>query len=137
MRPGRRGVNREDRFMRSDVKLSTTFSTTQNAHQVGLLVTLEGDAPLRRTPINVARVLDRSGSMAHLADQVVKVADNQIAYLAKRSKELDQETRVTVYTFGNTTECLFYDKDVLRMPSLKGHYRIDGMNKVATGVKKL
>jgi Ca-activated chloride channel family protein len=64
MRPGRRGVNREDRFMRSDVKLSTTFSTTQNAHQVGLLVTLEGDAPVRRAPINVALVLDRSGSMA-------------------------------------------------------------------------
>ena len=45
--------------MRSDIRLSTTFSTTQNAHQVGLLVTLEGDVPVRRAPINVALVLDR------------------------------------------------------------------------------
>ena len=50
--------------MRSDIRLSTTFSTTQNAHQVGLLVTLESDTPVRRAPINVALVLDRSGSMA-------------------------------------------------------------------------
>ena len=49
--------------MRSDVKLSTRFLTTQNAHQVGLLVTLSGDAPVRRAPINVSLVLDRSGSM--------------------------------------------------------------------------
>lgn len=50
--------------MRSDVTLSTRFSTTQNAHQVGLLVTLSGTAPVARPPINVALVLDRSGSMS-------------------------------------------------------------------------
>lgn len=75
---------------------------------------------------HIALVLDASGSMQHLAAQVVQVADNQIAYLAQRSKELDQETRVTVYVFGDTTECIFYDKDVLRMPSLKGHYNMRG-----------
>lgn len=78
---------------------------------------------------HIALVLDASGSMAPLANELVKVADRQIAYLAQRSKELDQETRVTVYTFNNRTqiECLFYDKDVLRLPSLKGFYHARGM----------
>jgi len=50
--------------MRADVQLSTKFLTTQNAHQVGLLVTVGAEAPVNRPPINVALVLDRSGSMA-------------------------------------------------------------------------
>jgi hypothetical protein len=76
---------------------------------------------------HIALVIDQSSSMDHLRDQVVQVVDSQIAFLAKQSKELDQETRVTVYTFADRTECIFYDKDVLRMPSLKGLYRPDGM----------
>jgi hypothetical protein len=77
---------------------------------------------------HIALVLDASGSMSHLTDQVVKVADNQIAYLAQRSKELDQETRVTIYTFDypHRIKCIAYDKDVLRLPTLKGLYRPDG-----------
>jgi len=50
--------------MKADVQLSTHVLTTQNAHQVGVLVTLTGEAPTRRSPINVALVLDRSGSMS-------------------------------------------------------------------------
>jgi len=50
--------------MRSDVQLSTRFLTTQNAHQVGMLVTVGAEAPVKRPPINVALVLDRSGSMS-------------------------------------------------------------------------
>lgn len=76
---------------------------------------------------HIALVIDRSSSMSNLASDVVKVADSQIEYLAKRSKELDQETRITVYTFADRVECLVYDKDVLRMPSLKGMFRPDGM----------
>lgn len=76
---------------------------------------------------HIALVLDASGSMQFLSSDVVQVADNQIAYLAQRSKELDQETRVTVYTFeGRNVKCLIYDKDVLRLPSIKGLYRIGG-----------
>ncbi len=52
--------------MRPDIKLSTRFLTTQNAHQIGLLVTVGADRPPRRAPINVALVLDRSGSMTGL-----------------------------------------------------------------------
>lgn len=77
---------------------------------------------------HIALVIDASTSMHHLTDQVIKVADNQIEYLAKRSKELDQETRITVYTFADRArvQCIFYDKDVLRLPSLKSHYRANG-----------
>lgn len=77
---------------------------------------------------HIALVLDASGSMQHMTNEVIKVADNQIAYLAQRSKELDQETRVTIYTFDYSynIKCVVYDKDVLRLPSLKGIYRPNG-----------
>lgn len=75
---------------------------------------------------HIALVIDSSGSMSGLSAEVVKVADQQIEYLAKRSKELDQETRITVYTFNDKPKCLVYDKDVLRMPSLSGLFLPSG-----------
>ncbi len=75
---------------------------------------------------HIALVLDASSSMYPLSEQVIKVADAQIEHLARRSKELDQETRITVYTFADTVTCLIYDKDVLRMPSLKSEYKPNG-----------
>lgn len=78
---------------------------------------------------HIAIVADASSSMSSLAGSVVKVTDNTTAYLADRSKVHDQETRVTFYTFSSrgAERCLFYDKDVLRMPSVKGLYRPGGM----------
>lgn len=77
---------------------------------------------------HIVLVLDASASMYPHSEELIRVADNQIAYLAQRSKELDQETRVTVYTFNfsHNINCLIYDKDVLRMPSIRGLYRPDG-----------
>jgi hypothetical protein len=56
------------------------------------------------------------------------VADDQIKFLAERSQQLDMETRVTVYAFADPDmiDCLFYDMDVLRLPSLKGLYTTKG-----------
>ncbi|MEU9098443.1 vWA domain-containing protein [Streptomyces sp. NPDC048361] len=85
---------------------------------------------------HVALVLDASSSMSHLSRKVVEVADQQIAYLARRSQELDQETRVTVYVFADTVECAVYDKDVLRMPSLKELYRPGGMTALLAATLK-
>ncbi|MER7047588.1 vWA domain-containing protein [Streptomyces jumonjinensis] len=85
---------------------------------------------------HVALVLDASSSMSHLSRKVVEVADQQIAYLARRSRELDQETRVTVYVFADTVECVIYDKDVLRMPSLKQLYRAGGMTALLAAALK-
>ncbi|MFP8886705.1 MULTISPECIES: vWA domain-containing protein [Streptomyces] len=85
---------------------------------------------------HVALVLDASSSMSHLSHKVVEVADQQIAYLARRSRELDQETRVTVYVFADRVECVIYDKDVLRMPSLKQLYRVGGMTALLAAALK-
>lgn len=85
---------------------------------------------------HVALVLDASSSMSHLSSKVVEVADQQIAYLARRSGELEQETRVTVYVFADKVECVIYDKDVLRMPSLKQLYRVGGMTALLAAALK-
>lgn len=85
---------------------------------------------------HVALVLDASSSMSHLSRKVVEVADQQIAYLARRSQELDQETRVTVYVFADQVECVIYDKDVLRMPSLRQLYRVGGMTALLAATLK-
>lgn len=75
---------------------------------------------------HIAFVVDASGSMGHLTDAVVSVFDNQIKHLARRSQELDQETRVSVYMFNNGVDCIIFDKDVMRLPSLRSFYRPDG-----------
>lgn len=75
---------------------------------------------------HIAFVLDSSLSMTYRTADVIKVADDQIEYLARRSKELDQETRVTIYTFNDRVECVVYDKDVLRLPSIADFYRASG-----------
>ncbi|WP_186779261.1 vWA domain-containing protein [Streptomyces salinarius] len=85
---------------------------------------------------HVALVLDASSSMSRLSQKVVEVADQQIAYLARRSQELDQETRVTVYVFADRVQCVIYDKDVLRMPSLKQMYRVGGMTALLAATLK-
>lgn len=76
---------------------------------------------------HIALVLDGSSSMSRNSHELIKVADEQIAYLAQRSKDLAQETRVSVYIFADDVRCVIYDKDVLRLPSIKQHYRAQGM----------
>jgi hypothetical protein len=76
---------------------------------------------------HIAIVMDASGSMSHLKRDVIKVVDGQIAYLARRSKELDREVRVSVYTFDTRVKCVIFDKDVLRLPSITSLYQIGDM----------
>jgi hypothetical protein len=78
---------------------------------------------------HVVLVIDASGSMYNLVNTVVKVVDDTVKHLAEESLRLEQETRVTVYTFSsgyNHIKCLAYDMDVLRMPSIKGLYKASG-----------
>jgi hypothetical protein len=75
---------------------------------------------------HIVMVLDMSGSMQPHARELIKVADGQIAHLARRSKELNQETRVTVYVFNRQVECIIYDMDVLRLPSIASFYHPTG-----------
>lgn len=71
---------------------------------------------------------DESWSMNRHKKAFIKVFDGQIAHLAARSKEYQQETRVTVYLFNSrgTQRCVVYDLDVLRIPSINGLYHPDG-----------
>jgi hypothetical protein len=75
---------------------------------------------------HIVMVLDMSLSMSPHRHDLIAVADGQIAHLAQRSKELDQETRVTVYVFNNTVQCIIYDMDVLRLPSIAKFYQPNG-----------
>lgn len=85
-----------------------------------------------RRPTNIINhvicKIDKSLSMAHLTDAVVRVFDGFIGHLAEQSKTNGQETRITVYLFSDygTQECIIWDKDVLRMPSLAGLYKAGG-----------
>jgi len=77
---------------------------------------------------HVALVVDGSGSMAAFSDAVIKIGDELVGQLAQKSKDTDQETRISLYVFedADVIHCHTYDKDVLRMPSLKGLYRTVG-----------
>jgi hypothetical protein len=72
--------------------------------------------------------LDASYSMTRHKQRLVEQADGLIKHLAARSEELDQETRISVWTFSDADDirCLVWDKDVLRLPSIRDLYRIGG-----------
>ena len=76
---------------------------------------------------HVGIVLDKSSSMHSLTQETIKVADETVRHLAELSGSSvhDQETRATVYTFSDPQdiECVYYDKDVLRLPSIAGFYK--------------
>lgn len=75
---------------------------------------------------HIALVLDSSTSMTGHTHELIAVADGLIKHLAVKSQELDQETRITVYTFDDDVNCVIFDKDVLRLPSIKTLYRAEG-----------
>ncbi len=85
---------------------------------------------------HVALVVDRSGSMEPLRRKVVEVFDSEISHLKRRSVELHQETRISVYLFGSTVECLVFDMDVMRMESLEKFYLITGQTALIDGTLK-
>ena len=85
---------------------------------------------------HIGLVIDQSLSMNSLKNEVIKVTDNQVSYLAKRSQELDQETRATLYLFNDSVDCIHYDKDVLRLPSLANRYRPNGMTALVDATLK-
>lgn len=75
---------------------------------------------------HIALVIDGSKSMQHLTDNVVKVFDRELDNLKRRSVELDQETRISIYIFNSNYKCLVFDMDVMRMKSLKDYYHTSG-----------
>lgn len=78
---------------------------------------------------HIGLILDASSSMGNLTNKVVEVFDSLVKHLALRSQELNQETRLSVYSFSNYNRIknLVFDIDVLRFPSIKDYYKADGM----------
>jgi len=83
---------------------------------------------------HIVFVIDASGSMQKISREVIDVFNKQVTYLAKRSQEVNQETRVSVYLFNDTVTCLIYDMDVMRLPKLNGHYHARGGTALIDGV---
>lgn len=73
-------------------------------------------------------VLDASSSMQEHTRALIKVVDDQVKHLGRRSQELQQETRVTIYRFSwkHSIECLVWETDVLRLPSIEKLYHANG-----------
>ncbi len=87
--------------MKADVCLSIRFLTAQNAHQVGMLVSLSGEAPADRAPINVALVLDRSGSMSGTPLDAAKEAASRFASF------LTEQDRLSIVIFDDAVRTIF------------------------------
>jgi hypothetical protein len=89
---------------------------------------------------HITYVLDESGSMYDLTTAVVNLFDDQIKNLVETSKKNNQETRVSVFKFAteyNRTpiiECVIYDTDVLRVPSIANLYHPAGGTPMIQGV---
>lgn len=87
---------------------------------------------------HIAYVVDASTSMQERAEETITVIDNQTAFLADMSKQTGRETRVTIYIFSDphNIKCVVFDKDVLRLPSIREFYQPDGWTALldATGL---
>ncbi len=81
-------------------------------------------------------LLDASGSMSKHANKVVKMFDEQIKHWEKRSTELNQETRISTYIFSDNVDCVHFDIDVARKPSIKGKYKIQNMTNLVGATLK-
>lgn len=85
---------------------------------------------------HVALVIDKSGSMHQHQETVIRVVDEFVKGLREESKErIDpvsrqriprQETRISLYAFDHTVECLVWDMSVEDLPSMRDVYRVQG-----------
>jgi hypothetical protein len=85
---------------------------------------------------HVALVIDKSGSMRQHEQTVIRVVDEFVKGLKEESRErVDpstgrkvprQETRISLYAFDHTVECLVWDMSVEDLPSMRDVYRVQG-----------
>lgn len=92
--------------------------------------------PLQHFINHVSIVVDRSGSMSGHSKTVVQVFDRELEALKQRSIDLNQETRISIYLFDNSIECLTFDMDVMRFKSLAGYYSVRGSTALLDAVAK-
>lgn len=94
--------------------------------------------PLQHYINHISLVVDKSSSMSGHATNVVRVFDKELAYLKQRSVDLNQETRISIYLFSDSSslEVLTFDMDVMRFNSLAGYYKPNGMTALLDAVAK-
>lgn len=85
---------------------------------------------------HVSLIVDKSASMDRHSRKVVEVFDRELEYLKKRSVELNQETRISIYLFDDRIENLTFDMDVMRFKSLAGYYQVRGNTALIDAVLK-
>lgn len=92
----------------------------------------------QKPTVHLAAVIDASGSMRRLESKVEEIVDQWIRDMKKQSEELDLETRVSVYRFSYNTDiqCLVYDMDVFRLPSIKDLFKTGGQTALVDAVIK-
>ena len=73
--------------------------------------------------------LDGSTSMIPRRAELIEMVEGLVAHLATKSQEMNQETRVSIYRFSDhdKIECLIWDRDVLRLPSIASVYDCSGI----------
>ena len=87
--------------MKTKSKVSTKFISESNRHSIKTLVSIGTDKPPVRAPINVALVLDRSGSMDGEPLHEAKAAALKfVSYLSK-------DDRLSIVTFDSLVETAF------------------------------
>lgn len=77
---------------------------------------------------HVVVLLDASSSMAadgHV-EPLIQVTDGLVKHLAAQSREMKREIRVSAFSFAEDFQCLFWEMDVLRVPSIADIYSAYG-----------
>lgn len=75
---------------------------------------------------HIVMTIDKSGSMGGLEHTVKAVFKAQINQLRKRSVELNQDTRISIYLFNTSAQCVVFDMDVMRNIDLDALYHASG-----------
>lgn len=87
------------------------------------------DSRLQPLKNHYAILLDASNSMSTHRSSVIKVTDALVRDLADQSVKHGQETRISLYRFADNdqVECLVFDVDVMRLPSIAELYKLGVM----------
>src|SRR6185503_76545 len=72
---------------------------------------------------HVALVVDDSGSMAHLKNKVIDVVNKLVDSIGDQSRREGQETRLSIYTFGEKVNPEAFDRDINRVPNASDYYK--------------
>lgn len=83
---------------------------------------------------HVAFLLDGSSSCASLRNKILEVFNLQVKHLARRSQELDQESRISVWVFGNDVKCILWERDCLRPIDISSSYQTSGQTALIDAV---